>query len=90
MFLNSKNSLFHTFSHNLQYFFAYFCLVFKNFGDENFCHVVFLPKNATITNESFYQRFLRFLRNGGREVIITAPEYIKEAVLSGMGTHIVP
>ncbi len=36
------------------------------------------------------QSALRFLRGGGREVIITAPEYIKEAVLSGQGTHIVP
>jgi carbamate kinase len=35
------------------------------------------------------QSALRFLRNGGREVIITAPEYIKEAVLSGRGTHII-
>ncbi len=36
------------------------------------------------------QSALRFLRNGGREVIVTAPEYIKEAVLSGKGTHIIP
>jgi len=36
------------------------------------------------------QSALRFLRNGGREVIITAPEFIKEAVSNGMGTHIVP
>jgi carbamate kinase len=33
---------------------------------------------------------LAFLKNGGREVIITAPEYIKEAVLNGKGTHIIP
>ena len=36
------------------------------------------------------QSALRFLRNGGWEVIITAPEFIKEAVLSGKGTHIIP
>ena len=36
------------------------------------------------------QSALRFLRNGGREVIITAPDYIKDAVLSTKGTHIVP
>jgi carbamate kinase len=36
------------------------------------------------------QSALRFLKNGGREVIITAPEYIKKAVLNGKGTHIIP
>ena len=36
------------------------------------------------------QSALRFLRSGGQEVIITSPEYIKDAVLSGKGTHIVP
>ena len=36
------------------------------------------------------QSALRFLRNGGQEVIITAPEFIKEAVTMGRGTHIVP
>ena len=33
---------------------------------------------------------LRFLRGGGREVIITSPECLEEAVLKGKGTHIVP
>ncbi len=33
---------------------------------------------------------LRFLRGGGREVIITSPECLKDAVVSGRGTHIVP
>ncbi|MGD8990329.1 MAG: carbamate kinase [Desulfobacterales bacterium] len=36
------------------------------------------------------QSALRFLKNGGQEVIITAPEFIKVAVTSGRGTHIVP
>jgi carbamate kinase len=36
------------------------------------------------------QSALRFLKNGGQEVIITAPEFIKEAVTSGRGSHIVP
>ncbi len=36
------------------------------------------------------QAALRFLKNGGREVIITAPEFIKDAVINGKGTHIVP
>jgi len=36
------------------------------------------------------QSALRFLKNGGQEVIITAPEFIKEAVTSGRGTHILP
>ena len=36
------------------------------------------------------QSALRFLKNGGQEVIITAPEFIKEAVTKGRGTHIVP
>jgi carbamate kinase len=36
------------------------------------------------------QSALRFLRNGGQEVIVTAPEYIKDAVVSGKGTHIIP
>jgi len=33
---------------------------------------------------------LRFLRGGGREVIITSPECLKDAVVSGRGTHILP
>ena len=36
------------------------------------------------------QAALTFLKSGGKEVIITAPEFIKEAVLSGTGTHIIP
>jgi carbamate kinase len=33
---------------------------------------------------------LRFLRGGGRRVVITASEFLEEAVLNGRGTHIVP
>jgi carbamate kinase len=33
---------------------------------------------------------LRFLRGGGRRVVITAPEFLEDAVLNGRGTHIVP
>jgi carbamate kinase len=36
------------------------------------------------------QSALRFLKNGGKEVIITAPEFIKAAVTGSRGTHIVP
>jgi len=36
------------------------------------------------------QAALEFLRAGGKEVIITAPKFIKEAVLLGKGTHILP
>jgi carbamate kinase len=36
------------------------------------------------------QSALRFLKTGGQEVIVTAPEFIKEAVTGGRGTHIVP
>ena len=36
------------------------------------------------------QSALSFLKTGGQEVIITAPEFIKEAVTAGRGTHIVP
>ena len=36
------------------------------------------------------QSALRFLKNGGQEVIITGPEFISEAVTNGRGTHIVP
>ena len=36
------------------------------------------------------QSALDFLKKGGQEVIVTAPEFIKEAVTSGRGTHIVP
>ena len=36
------------------------------------------------------QAALKFIKSGGKEVIITAPEFIKEAVLSGSGTHIIP
>jgi carbamate kinase len=32
---------------------------------------------------------LRFLRGGGSRVVITAPEFLEEAVLNGRGTHIV-
>jgi len=35
------------------------------------------------------QSALRFLESGGQEVIITAPEFIKDAVMTGRGTHIV-
>ncbi len=34
------------------------------------------------------QSALRFLKNGGQEVIITAPAFIKAAVMEGRGTHI--
>ena len=33
---------------------------------------------------------LRFLRRGGRRVIITAPEFLEDAILDGRGTHIAP
>jgi carbamate kinase len=36
------------------------------------------------------QSALRFIKCGGQGVIITAPEFIKDAVVSGRGTHIVP
>ena len=36
------------------------------------------------------QSALSFLKAGGQEVIITAPEFIKAAVTEGRGTHIVP
>jgi len=36
------------------------------------------------------QAALKFLKSGGKEVIITSPEFIKEAVLKGSGTHIIP
>ena len=36
------------------------------------------------------QSALRFIKGGGKEVIITSPEFIKEAVTQGRGTHIVP
>jgi carbamate kinase len=36
------------------------------------------------------QAALRFLKRGGKEVIITSPEFIKQAVSQGKGTHIVP
>ena len=36
------------------------------------------------------QSALGFLKAGGQEVIITAPEFIKAAVTGGSGTHIVP
>jgi len=36
------------------------------------------------------QAAVKFLKSGGKKVIITAPEFIKEAVLGGSGTHIIP
>mgnify|MGYP001813996567 CR=1 FL=1 len=50
-------------------------------GEGHFAPGSMLPK---------IQSALGFLKNGGQEVIITAPEFIKEAVTSGRGTHIVP
>lgn len=50
-------------------------------AEEHFAPGSMLPK---------IQSALGFLKNGGQEVIITAPEFIKEAVISGRGTHIVP
>jgi carbamate kinase len=35
------------------------------------------------------QAALRFLESGGREVIITSPEFIKDAVLEERGTHVI-
>jgi carbamate kinase len=34
------------------------------------------------------QAAVNFLKNGGREVIITSPEFIREAVAAGKGTHV--
>jgi len=50
-------------------------------AEEHFAPGSMLPK---------IQSALSFLKTGGQEVIITAPEFIKEAVTSGRGTHIVP
>lgn len=36
------------------------------------------------------QAALKFIDRGGKEVIITAPQFIKDAVLNGKGTHIIP
>lgn len=36
------------------------------------------------------QSALRFLKDGGKEVIITSPEFIKAAVTNGKGAHIIP
>jgi carbamate kinase len=36
------------------------------------------------------QAAIQFLKNGGREVIITSPETLEEAVLGREGTHIIP
>lgn len=36
------------------------------------------------------QAAVNFLKSGGKEVIITAPEFIETAVLNGDGTHILP
>ena len=33
---------------------------------------------------------IRFLKAGGRRVVITAPQFFEDAVLNGRGTHIVP
>ncbi len=35
------------------------------------------------------QAALRFIENGGKEVIITSPEFIKDAITEGRGTHVV-
>jgi carbamate kinase len=49
-------------------------------AEEHFAPGSMLPK---------IQSALSFLKTGGQEVIITAPEFIKEAVTRGRGTHIV-
>ena len=33
---------------------------------------------------------LKFVKSGGKRVIITAPQFIKDAVVNDKGTHIVP
>jgi len=50
-------------------------------GQDHFAPGSMLPK---------IQAALKFLKAGGKEVIITSPEFIKEAVLHGAGTHITP
>lgn len=50
-------------------------------GEGHFAPGSMLPK---------IQAAIRFLQKGGGEVIITAPEFIKDAVLKGRGTHILP
>lgn len=53
----------------------------KYIAEKHFAPGSMLPK---------IQAALEFIKNGGKEVIITAPEYIKKAVLNGKGTHIIP
>jgi carbamate kinase len=36
------------------------------------------------------QSALRFLKNGGKEVVITSYEYLVDAIAGSAGTHIVP
>ncbi|MCP4693537.1 MAG: carbamate kinase [Desulfobacterales bacterium] len=72
-----------------------------NFGkpDESFISKMTIAEAEQYIREEHFapgsmlpkiQAALRFLKDGGREVIITAPEFIKEAVVSGKGTHVIP
>lgn len=67
-------------------------------GEEAICNMTVAEAEGYIAEGHFapgsmlpkVQSALRFLRAGGKEVIITSPEFIKEAVTNGKGTHIVP
>ncbi len=72
-----------------------------NFGkpnEEKIAHMTMAQAEQYITEGHFapgsmlpkIQSALRFLKSGGKEVIITSPEFIKAAVTLGRGTHIVP
>ncbi len=76
----------------------YVYLNYKNPGQTALTHVTasrleehyraghFPPGNMGPKIESV----LRFLRNGGREVVITSHEHLLDAVTGGAGTHVVP
>ena len=72
-----------------------------NFGkpDEQLIATMTVSEAETYIEQNYFapgsmlpkmQAALKFLKAGGKEVIITSPEFIKEAVLHGAGTHIIP
>ena len=72
-----------------------------NFGkpnEEKIAHMTMAQAEQYIAEGHFapgsmlpkIQSALGFLKSGGKEVIITSPEFIKAAVTLGKGTHIVP
>jgi carbamate kinase len=72
-----------------------------NFGKSNQqpIHLMTIREAEQYINEGHFapgsmlpkvEAAVRFLKRGGQRVVITAPEFVEDAVVDGRGTHIVP